>query len=89
MYLQRGEKLRWNITGEKPITVKLCNADSRNVLETYTGKSTVIDSLTIANTAIYYIEVNPNGVQYIDLDINYKVNELSRFNTVTPVKKRR
>ena len=87
VYLQRGEKLRWNITSEKPITVKLCNADSRNVLETYTGKSAVIDSITIANTAIYYIEVNPNGVQYIDLDINYKVNELSRFNTVTPVKK--
>jgi hypothetical protein len=34
VYLQRGEKLRWKIAGEKPITVKVCNADSRKVLKT-------------------------------------------------------
>lgn len=87
VYLKRGEKLRWNIAGEKPITVKICNADSRQVLKTYTGKSVVADSLNIANTAIYYVEVNPNGVQYIALDVNYKFNELSRLGNATPVNK--
>lgn len=87
VYLKRGEKLRWNIAGEKPITVKICNADSRQVLKTYTGKSVVADSLNIANTAIYVVEVNPNGVQYIALDVNYKFNELSRLGNATPVNK--
>ena len=87
VYLQRGEKLRWKIAGEKPITVKVCNADSRKVLKTYSGRSTIKDSLTISNTAIYFIEVNPNGVQYIDLDINYKINEMSRLRAATPVNK--
>ena len=87
VYLKRGEKLRWNIAGEKPITVKICNADSRQVLKTYTGKSVVADSLNIANTAIYFVEVNPNGVQYIALDVNYKFNELSRLGNATPVNK--
>ena len=87
VYLLRGEKLRWKIAGEKPITVKVCNADSRKVLKTYSGRSTVKDSLTISNTAIYFIEVNPNSVQYIDLDINYKINEMSRLRAATPVNK--
>lgn len=87
VYLQRGEKLRWKIAGEKPITVKICNADSRKVLKTYSGRSTIKDSLTISNTAIYFIEVNPNSVQYIDLDINYKINEMSRLRAATPVNK--
>ena len=87
VYLKRGEKLRWNIAGEKPITVKICNADSRQVLKTYTGKSVVADSLNIANTAIYFVEINPNGVQYIALDVNYKFNELSRLGNATPVNK--
>ena len=87
VYLQRGEKLRWKIAGEKPITVKVCNADSRKVLKTYSGRSSVNDSLTISNTAIYFIEVNPNSVQYIDLDINYKINEMSRLRAATPVNK--
>ena len=87
VYLQRGEKLRWKIAGEKPITVKVCNADSHKVLKTYSGRSTIKDSLTISNTAIYFIEVNPNSVQYIDLDINYKINEMSRLRAATPVNK--
>ena len=87
VYLQRGEKLHWNIKGEKPITIKICNADSKKVLKTYTGKSFVADSITIANSAIYLVEVNPNGVQYMDLDINYQVNDISRLGKVTSINK--
>ena len=87
IYLQRGEKLHWNIKGEKPITIKICNADSKKVLKTYTGKSFVVDSITIANSAIYLVEVNPNGVQYMDLDINYQVNDIARLGKVTPINK--
>ena len=86
VYLQKGEKLRWNITAAKPITVKVCNADSRSVLKTYNGKSAVKDSLVVENSAIYFIDVNPQGTQYVALDINYKVNDMSRLGNATPIK---
>ena len=86
VYLQKGEKLRWDITAAKPITVKVCNADSRSVLKTYNGKSAVKDSLVVENSAIYFIEVNPQGTQYVALDINYTVNEMSRLGNATNIK---
>lgn len=86
IYLLKGEKLRWTVNAQKPITVKLCNADARTVIKTYTGKSLVKDSLEIANTAIYFLEINPNGTQYVDLNMNYTVNDFSRFRNATVVK---
>ena len=85
IYLLKGEKLRWEINSQKPMTVKLCNADARTVIKTYTGKTSVADSLEIQNTAIYFLEVAPGGTQYIDLDINYKVKELARLRNATPI----
>ena len=86
VYLQKGEKLRWNITASKPISVQVCNADSRSVLKTYKGKSIVQDSLIVENSAIYFIEINPLGTQYIKFEINYKVNDMSRLGNATPIK---
>ena len=86
VYLLKGEKLRWKINAQKPMTVKLCNADARTVIKTYTGKISVVDSLEIQNTAIYFLEVIPGGTQYIGLDINYKVKELARLRNATPIK---
>ena len=86
VYLLKGEKLRWKINAQKPMTVKLCNADSRTVIKTYTGKTVIADSLEIQNTAIYFLEIVPGGTQYVDLDINYKVKEFSRLRNATPIK---
>jgi hypothetical protein len=86
IYLLKGEKLRWKINAQKPMTVKLCNADARIVIKTYTGKTSVMDSLEIQNSAIYFLEINPGGTQYIDLNINYKVKEITRLKNATPIK---
>lgn len=86
IYLLKGEKLRWKINAQKPMTVKLCNADARIVIKTYTGKASVVDSLEIQNSAIYFLEINPGGTQYIDLNINYKVKEITRLKNATPIK---
>lgn len=86
VYLQKGEKLYWNITAPKSIVVQLCNADSRSMLKKFKGKSVVNDSLVVENTAIYYIEINPQGTQYIGLEISYKVNDMSRLGNATPIK---
>ena len=86
VYLQKGEKLRWNVTASKPISVQVCNADSRSVLKTYKGKSIVQDSLVVENSAIYLIDINPLETQYIQFEINYKVNDMSRLVNATPIK---
>lgn len=86
VYLLKGEKLRWKINAQKPMTVKLCNADARSVIKAYTGKTSIVDSLEIQNTAIYFFEVVPGTTQYIDLDINYKVKEFDRLRNATQIK---
>ena len=86
VYLLKGEKLCWKINAQKPIKVKLCNADARSVIKTCTGRTSVVDSIEIQNTAIYFLEVIPGSTQYIDLDINYKIKEFARLRNVTPIK---
>ena len=86
VYLKKGEKLRWNIKAQKPVTVKVCNADARSVLRTYSGKVSVKDSIEIKNTAIYFLEIVPGCSQYVDLEINYKITDISRLTNAAPIK---
>ena len=60
--------------------------NSRTTLKTYAGRHLLEDSLTIAHDAIYLVEVNPQGTQYIDMDVNYKVTDMARLTAVTPIK---
>ena len=86
VYLKRGEKLYWEFIAQKPMTIKVSNYNSRTTLKTYAGRHLVEDSLTIAHDAIYLVEVNPQGTQYIDMDVNYKVTDMARLTAVTPIK---
>ena len=86
VFLKRGEKLRWKFIAQKPMNVKVVDYNSRSTLKTYTGKTIVNDSLSIEHDAIYLVEVNPLGTQYVDMDINYKVTEMARLTAATPIK---
>ena len=86
VYLKRGEKLYWTFVAQKPMTIKVSNYNSRTALKTYAGRHLVNDSLTIEHDAIYLVEVNPQGTQYIDMDVNYKVTDMARLTKVTPIK---
>ena len=85
LYLKKGEKLNWRVSGASPLTVRIINADSRSVLKTNAGKSLAHDSLAINNTAIYLVEINPKGTQYIDFNINYEINDMLRLTDGTRV----
>lgn len=86
VYLKRGETLRWTFRAQKSMNVKVSDYNSRSTLKTFAGKSVVKDSLAVEHDAIYLIEVNPLGIQYIDMDINYKIHEMSRLTSATPIK---
>ena len=85
VFLKRGEKLRWSFSAQKPMNVKITDYNSRTTLKTYSSRLLVEDSLTIEHDAIYLVEVNPLGTQYIDMDVNYKVNDMARLTTITSI----
>ena len=86
VYLLKGETLRWKIHSQKPITVKLCNADARKLMRIYAGKTSFEGAVEIQNTSVYFLEVIPSERQYIDVCIDYKVKDMSRLTDATPIK---
>ena len=86
VYLKRGEKLRWTFIAQKPMNVKVIDYNSRTTLKNYTSRHLVEDSLAIEHDAIYLVEVNPLGTQYIDMDVNYKIKDINRLTAATPIK---
>ena len=85
VYLQKGETLNVVASSEQRFTLKISNANSRNVLNSFVGKTSVEHSMEIKNTAIYLVEVIPTKAQYMDLSVKYNVADLSRLTSPTPI----
>ena len=85
VYLLKGETLKVDISAQKPVTVKISNANSSSLLKTIAGKSSINEVMEIKNTAIYLVEINPNGTQYLDYKVYYKVANVDRFGPATPI----
>ena len=73
VYLEKGDILYYNIGLQKQGVIKLYNADARQLLKTYAHKTKVRDSLVVANTGIYLVEIAPGGTQYASVDITFKM----------------
>ena len=85
VYLQKGETLNVVASSQQNFTLKISNANSRSVLKTFAGKTSVEHSMEIKNTAIYLVEVIPTKAQYLDLSVKYNVADLSRLTSPTPI----
>lgn len=79
VYLERGDKLIYRIETEKPADVRIYNADSHQLLKSYTGKTLVRDSVNISFSAIYLVQVTPKTRQYTNIKIGYKTQDVSRL----------
>lgn len=79
IYLQKGVKLYINQEMQGNKTTKFYNADSKKLLKTYQAKNVIHDSIAIENTAIYLLEITPNGAQYLNLLVQQSVNEPEQF----------
>ncbi len=73
VYLEKGDILYYNIGLQKQGTIKLYNADARQLLKTYVQKTKVTDSLVVANKGIYLVEIALGGTQYASVDITYRM----------------
>ena len=85
VYLLKGETLKVNVSSSKSLTVKISNASSRTVLKTLANKTLVQEVMPIKNTAIYLVEIDPKGAQYIDYEIYYKPTSMERLCDATPI----
>lgn len=85
VYLQKGETLKVLASSQQSFTLKISNANSRSVLKSSIGKTSVEYSMEINNTAIYLVEVIPSKAQYLDLSIIYKIDDWARLTSPTPI----
>lgn len=80
IYLQKGNKLHYTLSTGGNVTMRILNADAHNVLKTYAGKKTLVDSIAIQNSAIYLVEVSPRGSAYIDLNVSQQYANVDQMN---------
>lgn len=85
VYLQKGETLNVVANSQQTFTLRISNANSRSVLKTFAGKTTVEHSMEVKNTAIYLVEIVPTKAQYLDLSVKYKIADISRLTSPTPI----
>lgn len=71
LYLKKGEKVFCNVEASEPVTVKLYNADTEKLMKSYKGRR-VSDSLAISNSAIYLLEIVPQGKTYVSATLSYR-----------------
>jgi len=79
VYLERGDKLFYEVDAEKSADVKIYNADSKNLVKSFNGKMSVKDSLDVKFKGVYLVEVAPRGRQYANIEIAYRPNSLERL----------
>ena len=85
IYLEKGDKLYYEIVLQSPIPVKLYNVDTKSVLRSY-NKATVKDSLVIGHSGIYLLEIVPKSAQYASIDISYYTENKDRIYNPKTVK---
>ncbi len=84
VYLRRGEKLFLDFETQGNVTVRVYNADNHSMLKTYAAKKSVHDSIKVANTAVYVVELKPVGEPYVELSLSKSVASIEHFNESDP-----
>lgn len=78
VYLEKGDRLYYEMTLQSAIPVKIYNMDARTTVKTY-NKSTIKDSLVVAYSGIYLLEISPSASQYASIDISYHTDNMDRI----------
>lgn len=79
VYLQKGTQLHYNLATGGNVTMRIINADARQIMKTYVGKKQLRDSLAIKNSAVYLLELTPKGTAYIDLDVSQRYSDVRQM----------
>lgn len=75
-YLEAGDKLHYELSADNSFTLNIYNVDSHSRLRQYRAKS-VKDSLTINHSAIYLLEVETKGRDYVSSSIDIQKGDFT------------
>ena len=78
VYLEKGDRLYYDIKMQSAVPVKLYNIDAKRTLKSY-NKASVSDSLVVAYPGIYLLEIKPQSPQYASVKITYHTENKDRL----------
>lgn len=73
VYLDAGETVNYDFSGELPLAVKFYNANTYRLLKSFPVKSEISGTFTAENKGVYMFEITPSGRQYADIFIRKNV----------------
>ena len=76
VYLKKGEKLFCGIEASAVLSAKLYNADTERLVKSYKS-SKVSDSLLVANSGVYLLELTPQGKMYASVSLGVRPTDTS------------
>ena len=76
IYLKKGEKLFCEIEASRGLDAKLYNADTEQLIKTY-KRNYIYDSLLIANTGVYLLELTPQAKQHVNVVLGFRPTDSS------------
>ena len=77
-YGAKGDTLNINVTFATRGTVNIYNANSKQLIRSYQKKTVITDCVPIANTAIYLLELVPQGTQYVDAEASLQMQSMEQ-----------
>lgn len=77
-YGAKGDTLNLNVTFATRGTVNIYNANSKQLIRSYPKKNNVTDKLPIANSAVYLLELVPQGTQYVEAEASLQMQTMER-----------
>lgn len=78
VYLEKGDRLYYDIKLQNAVSVKLYNMDAKSTVKSY-NKTSVSDSLVVAYSGIYLLEIKPQASLYASVKIAYNTDNINRL----------
>lgn len=78
VYLEKGDRLYYDIKLQNAVPVKLYNIDAKSSVKSY-NKTSISDSLVVAYSGIYLLEIKPQASQYASVKITYHTDNIDRL----------
>ena len=78
VYLEKGDVLYYEMNLQNAAPVKLYNIDVGKTVKSY-NKASVRDSLVVAYTGVYLLEIKPQTPQYVSVRITYDSDNADRL----------
>lgn len=85
VYLEKGDVLYYDVNLQNAVPVKLYNMDVGSTIKSY-YETSIKDSLLVAYSGIYLLEINSQTSQYASVQVSYRIHNMDRIYNPKSVK---